>query len=358
MAGLPFLTKLALWTFSYSTGSFFAIMVVFRVLVGIVKKGPRTLFYTKHRPAPPACMQDPSLGVHGFAHLEDVRLHYVSNGAEDKPLMLLVHGFPEFWYSWRHQLREFKDRFRVVAVDQRGYGDSDKPKGVSNYALTTLTNDLRQLIPALGYKKCVLVGHDWGGLVCWAFAQTNPEMVERLIVMNCPSVDAYFKRLMSGFSQLKKSWYVSFFQIPCVPEMFMGLSDMNALTGMFTGKAMGVKSGAMTEEDVEAYKYTFQRSGFTAPINYYRALVRYPGLALYRLRQPELKVTCPTLIIWGCKDGALDTELAALSADTVSEEATIKYIEDSSHWTPMDRPELVNEYMRDFLDTTSKKSHL
>lgn len=359
MAGMSFLVRLALCTASYAAGSIFSLLFVLRLLIGIIRKGPSALFHVNHRPTPPACMLDPSLGIHGYAYLEDIRLHYVSNGAEDKPLMLLVHGFPEFWYTWRHQLREFKDKYRVVAIDQRGYGDSDKPDGVFSYNLLTLTSDIRQFVQALGYKKCVLVGHDWGGIVAWAFAQTCPDMVERFIVMNAPSPAAFLKRGTSALSQLKKSWYVNFFQIPYVPEMYLRLSDLTSLSSMFRGTVMGVQSGLMTEEDVEAYKFTFQRNGFTKPLNYYRALVRYPEFPFYRLTRPEVKVTCPTLIIWGCKDGALDTELAALSAETVSAEIKIKYIEDSSHWTPMDRPELVNQYMREFLENdTMKKSQL
>ncbi|KAK7474120.1 hypothetical protein BaRGS_00034649, partial [Batillaria attramentaria] len=338
---MSFFAKTALQVVSYCVGCLLATAVVLRMIVYAIRKGPRTLFSMKKRPSPPTCMQDPSLGVHGFAHLEDIRLHYVSNGSEDKPLMLLVHGFPEFWYSWRHQLREFKDDYRVVAVDQRGYGDSDKPTSVADYTVDKLANDLRQLIPALGYKKCVLVGHDWGGMAAWALAQTCPEMVDRLIIMNCPSTQAYSKHAASGFSQLKKSWYFSLFQVPYIPELNMRRSDMAVLKNLFTGRVMGLKSGVMSDEDVEAYKYTFQRGGFTAPINYIRALIRYPDFAFSRLTSPDLKVTCPTLIIWGCQDGALDTEMAALSAETVSGEVTVKYIEDCSHWTEMDQPELL-----------------
>ncbi|PVD33365.1 hypothetical protein C0Q70_04619 [Pomacea canaliculata] len=281
-------------------------------------------------------MQDPSLGVHGYAHLEDVRLHYVTNGSEDKPLLLLVHGFPEFWYSWRYQLKEFHDNYRVVAVDQRGYGDSDKPNGVHNYTVATLVSDLRELVTTLGCKKCTVVGHDWGGIIAWAFAQTTPDMVERLIILNCPSSAAYVKHCSNGLSQLKKSWYMTLFQVPRVPELFLSTEDYAALT-LFHSK-------------------TYGSNGFTAPLNYYRALLRYPQFAFIRLQSPQLRVTCPTLIIWGCNDAALDKELAALSAETVEGDVTVKYIEDCSHWTQMDRPEEVNKYMREFLEKTEKKT--
>ncbi|KAK7089071.1 epoxide hydrolase 1-like [Littorina saxatilis] len=356
MAGMSLVSRLALRVGSLCVGCFFAGIIAVTNLVAVVRKGPSAVFYTKKRSAPPACLQDPSLGTHGYAHLEDVRIHYVSNGAEDKPLMLCVHGFPEFWYSWRHQLREFKDDYRVVAIDQRGYGDSDKPTSVSEYSLLALTNDLRQLVTALGYKKCVLVGHDWGGVVAWSFAQTCPEMVERFIVMNCPSSAGYIKRVSAGLSQIKKSWYITLFQVPYIPELNLTVNDMASLKGVFKGSVMGVRSDEMTDEDVEAYKYTFQRNGFTGPLNYYRALIRYPELFFYRLPTPDLRVQCPTLIIWGCKDGALDRELAALSAESVAGEVAVKYIEDSSHWVQMDRYQEVNAHVREFLESTGKKS--
>lgn len=353
MSGMSFLPKTALLVVSYLVGSLLSLAVILRLLIYAVTKGPKALFYMKKRPSPPECLQDPDLGVHGFVHLERVRLHYVSSGAEGKPLLLLVHGFPEFWYSWRYQLREFKDNYRVVAVDMRGYGDSDKPSSVADYTVDKLAEDLKQLIPALGYKKCVLVGHDWGGMAAWALTLTCPEVVERLIILNCPSSAAYNKHVTSGLSQLKKSWYFTLFQVPFIPEFNLRRSDMVVLKNLFTGRRMGLKTGTMTDEDIEAYKYTFQRNGFTAPINYIRALIRYPDYAFSRLTLPDLKVKCPTLIIWGCKDGALDTELAALSAETVSGEVSVKYIENSSHWTQMDCPELVNKYIKEFLAEVS-----
>ncbi|XP_025086062.1 epoxide hydrolase 3-like isoform X2 [Pomacea canaliculata] len=239
--------------------------------------------------------------------------------------------------------------WRVVAVDQRGYGDSDKPSSVYDYRLPMLVNDLKELIIALDYKKCVLVGHDWGGIVAWAFAQTVPDMVEHLIVMNAPSPHAFLNHASNSLSQLKKSWYFFFFQVPYIPELIISLLDFDFLSNAFTGKTMGVRSGSVTEDDVEAYKFTFQRNGLTAPINFYRGLVRYPDFAFSRLQSLQSKVMCPTLIIWGCKDGALEKELAALSTEMVAGEVTVKYIEDCSHWTQMDRPEQVNTFIHEFL---------
>ncbi|KAL8574344.1 hypothetical protein ACOMHN_057336 [Nucella lapillus] len=350
-SGMPVAAKLALWAVTFSAGLFFAALVVLRQAVMVVLKGWGQVFSVRKRPVPPACMQDPSLGVHGYVHLEDVRLHYVSNGAEDKPLMLLLHGFPEFWYSWRYQLKEFKDSYRVVAIDQRGYGDSDKPAAVSAYTLDHLTKDLRNIITALGYEKCVMVGLDWGGVIAWAFALTYPEMLDRLIAINCASIPGYVRLLSSSLGQIRKSWYISYFQIPWVPEMNFEAMDLAFMKQLFRGNKIGVRSDSLSDEDVEAYKYTCQRNGFTAPLNYYRALVRYPDV-LYRLSSPSLKVSCPTLILFGSQDSALDPRIPTLSAESVSGEVSVKFIEDCGHFSPMDRPREVNSCMREFLDGT------
>ncbi|KAK7108407.1 epoxide hydrolase 4-like [Littorina saxatilis] len=332
---------------------FFGVMVIAHLVFEVLRRGPRAVFGKKSRPQPPPCLQDPDLGTHGYVYLEEVRLHYVSTGSEGKPLMLLVHGFPEFWYSWRYQLKEFRDSYRVVAIDQRGYGDSDQPSSVSSYDITKLVTDIKNLVSALGYKKCVLVGHDWGGVVTWNVAQRHPEIVDKLIVMNCPTALAYAKLTQSkgGFSQLKKSWYMFFFQLPWLPEVYIGMRDFLLLEQVLLGDQSGVKSGTMSQEDVEAYKYTFGRCGFTAPINYYRQMFRSTDMRT-PAKTAHIKVSCPTLIVWGDQDQALEVRLAQLSSElNVEGGATVKIIEGASHFVQMDRPDLVNKYMRRFLSS-------
>ncbi|KAJ8303994.1 hypothetical protein KUTeg_017577 [Tegillarca granosa] len=159
----------------------------------------------KKRTEIPKCLYDPSLGTHGFILLEEVKLHYVANGKEGKPLMLLLHGYPEFWYSWKYQLKEFSKDYRVVAIDMRGFGESDKPSGVSNYKIETVANDVKQLIPALGYSQCTLVGHDMGALVAWMFVTEHPQMVKEMIIMNVPYPTAaakYMRTIVLNFMDL------------------------------------------------------------------------------------------------------------------------------------------------------------
>src|SRR5262249_2077021 len=154
-------------------------------------------------------------------------LHCVVDGAG--PLVVLLHGFPECWYSWRHQIPALAPRFRVVAPDLRGYNESDKPAGVAAYSLTELVADVHGLIEAFGERGAVIVGHDWGGGVAWTFAMEHPEATRRLVVMNCPHPAIFAEHLRTDPRQLARSWYMFFFQIPGLPELLLGLGGARAI---------------------------------------------------------------------------------------------------------------------------------
>ncbi|KAK3601193.1 hypothetical protein CHS0354_004393 [Potamilus streckersoni] len=327
-------------------GLWYSLWIILHLVLSFMK-GPITFVkdFFKKRDVMPSCLNDPGLGSHEFVHLKEVRLHYVANGNKKKPLMLLVHGFPEFWYSWRYQLREFRKQYRVVAIDQRGYGDSDKPSGVKNYSTEKLTGDIKQLISALGYSRCVLVGHDWGGAVACHFAMCNPEMVEKLIILNCPHPAIFASYMRKNLEQFRKSWYMMFFQVPVLPEIAFWANDFKLLESILLGEKGGVQSQETTAADIEAYKYCFSSKGsVTNPLNYYRAAFRYP-LDKKNIRLIEK----PTMIIWGCPDVALNQELAPLAGKLVPD-LTIKYIEDASHWIQQDRPNEVNKFIWEFLN--------
>ena len=274
----------------------------------------------------------------GVEHLDvqagEVRLHCALMGPRDGPLVLLLHGFPECWRAWRHQLPALAAAgFRAVAPDLRGYGGSDKPRGVSSYRMEKLVADAAALIGALGRERADVVGHDWGGHIAWHLAMWNPARVRRLAVLNVPHPARMFRALRT-LRQLRKSWYIFFFQLPFLPERFMSPRSIRVAF-----RHMTARKGAFDEEDVEA---NVQAAGDrTAPINYYRAAGRYRG-------PPLRPVEAETLLVWGEKDRWLGPDLAEPDPRWVPR-ARIERIPSASHWVQADAPERVNELLLSFL---------
>uniref|UniRef100_A0AC34Q4M4 AB hydrolase-1 domain-containing protein n=1 Tax=Panagrolaimus sp. JU765 TaxID=591449 RepID=A0AC34Q4M4_9BILA len=285
--------------------------------------------------------------MHGFLDLTEIKMHYVETGDASKPLMLFVHGFPEFWYSYRHQLKYFERNYHCVAVDLRGYGDSSRPTSVASYGVKTLVHDLIEAIEKLGRKKAIVVAHDWGALLAWNLALTRPEMVEKLVILNVPHPLAFRKQFKTGFKQLFKSWYMFLFQAPFLPELLLSLEDFKMLISMFKGKKSGlVHSENFTDDDVEAWKYTFSKlDAFKGPINYYRALLRQIDAP----KHEDWTVKPKTLIIWGDQDAALAVE-GAIDSVNFCENGVLKRIPDASHWVQQDVPDVVNSLIDEFLN--------
>lgn len=270
-----------------------------------------------------------------------VKLHYVTQG--EGPLMLMLHGFPEFWYSWRHQIPEFAQDFKVVALDLRGYNDSDKPTEQSAYIMNEFIKDVEGIIKVLGYQKCVLVGHDWGGAIAWNFAYTHPEMLERLIILNMPH-PAKFAQGLRTLEQLLRSYYIFIFQLPWIPELLLQSLDYQVIETAF--KDTAVNKSAFTKADIDAYKNAAAKRGaLTGMLNYYRNIFQQRIL-----NQNWGILQVQTLMIWGENDTALGKEL---TYDTVAyvRDFQIKYIPNCGHWVQEEQPELVNQYMREFLKT-------
>lgn len=278
----------------------------------------------------------------GFIQTNNIQLHYVSQG--QGKLMLFLHGFPEFWYSWRHQIPEFSQQYKVVALDLRGYNESDKPSELEAYSMTELMKDIEGVIKGLGYDDCILVGHDWGGAIAWSFAYNYPNMVEKLIVLNLPH-PAKFSQGLTTIQQLLKSWYVFFFQIPFLPEWLIQLNDYEIIETALTG--MAIDKTAFSQADLEAYKdAAAKRGALTAMINYYRCTFQN---FLNQSNDDWTIVETPTLMIWGENDTALGKELTYGTEEFVRD-LTIKYIPNCSHWVQQERPELVNQYIWEFLN--------
>jgi len=258
-------------------------------------------------------------------------------------------------------LRAFQNDFHVVAIDMRGYGESSKPKGVKEYSMQLLVEDLRQTISILGKGKANLVAHDWGGAIAWQFVSRYPEMVEKFIMLNCPHPQAYEDQLRSGLTQWLRSWYMYAFQVPYLAEIVFIANDMKVLIHMITKPPVGCTDpNALNEEDIEAWKYTFQQPGaMTPPLNYYRNIIpdmlksgRETSAAAEQnvgTEKTSNLIQPPTMIIWGTLDAALVKEMANGSAQ-YCQKATVRLVEGASHWVQQDRPELCNQYMREFLN--------
>lgn len=276
-----------------------------------------------------------------------VSLHAVALGAHDKPLMLFIHGFPESWYSWRHQLKHFSDRFYCVALTPRGYGESDKPEGVREYEITKLAADVRGAVQALKKDTAIVVGHDWGGVIAWHVAMFYPEIVQKLVIINSPHPQAYLENLT--LSQLKKSFYFVMFQTPFLPEWQLGRKNYKAINDALMKDGPGVfNKEATTIEDAEIIKYDFSREGSpTAALNYYRNLLRAQAPEVSKARRRKLVM--PVLLLWGKNDMFLEPELN-VGIEKYCDNVRFVVIDQCSHWAQQDRPDVVNQAMDEFLN--------
>ena len=276
---------------------------------------------------------------HGEIMTNGIRMHYVTQGSG--PLVVLLHGFPEFWYSWRYQIPFLAEHgYTVVAPDLRGYNDSDKPR--TGYDVATLIRDIEGLVTGLGQEKAIIVGHDWGGVLAWAFAAAYPQMTERLIVMNAPHPAAMMREFRT-LKQLRKSWYIFFFQLPWLPEYVLLRNNANEVGRMLRGAAL---QKYVFPRDVTAkFQQAMSKPGaMTAALNYYRQLFRrLPGSS-------RVIISAPTLLIWGEHDIALGIELTTGLEQWVGN-LEIKRIPDSGHWVQQEQPDKVNQFMLDFLQT-------
>jgi len=288
---------------------------------------------------------------HRYADVNGVRLHYAIAGTG--PLMLFVHGFPEFWYEWKDQLTEFARDHTVVAPDMRGHNLSSKPAEVEAYAVPHLVEDLRALADHLGHRRFTLVGHDWGGAVAWAFAIRHPDRLERLVIVNAPHPAIFARELRENPAQQKASEYMLAFRSDRA-EQLLTENDYAVLERIVLNDLMA--SGRFTEADRTMYREAWARPGaLTCGLNYYRAARVGPpsrdgGPASGTLGAPggPATVTTPTLVIWGEKDTALLTgNLVGLEAHVP--DLTIERIPDGTHWVIHEQPERVNRLIRAFL---------
>lgn len=279
----------------------------------------------------------------GFAQNGDVEIHYATLG--EGPLVIMIHGFPDFWYSWRDQMEGLKDDFKVVAMDQRGYNYSGKPEEESSYNITHLTADVAAIIRHFDADSATIVGHDWGGIVAWQFAFAYPEMVDKLVVLDMPHPNGLARELAANSTQYQNSAYARTFMAgsPSDPDVFFG-GPMNANT----------LSGWVTDAEArEKYVEAFERSSFDGMLAYYKQ--NYPRID-YASSLPELepKLNVPVLIIHGLQDIFLLAEGLNNSWEWNDSTTTILTIPSSGHFVQQDASGLVTQTLRSWLTTVSK----
>ncbi len=273
----------------------------------------------------------------------------VDEAGDGDHLALCLHGFPESRYSWRYQLPVLAAMgYRVWAPDLRGYGETEpKPRAVADYCVDRLMEDVAALIDASGAKKVTLIGHDWGAGLAWTFATNKVRPLERLVIMNVPHPGVMRAHLGRSWSQLKKSWYMFFFQIPGLPEWVTTAKDARAVRQAFHG--MAVDKTHFGPEVLDRYARDAQRPGaMTGMINWYRAAMRVPG----KMAGPWPVIETPTLIVWGEEDAALGIELLD-GTDAYVPDLTIKRLPGVSHWVQQEAPEKVNAILKDWLPVVS-----
>lgn len=276
-----------------------------------------------------------------FVEVNGIRLHVVQEGPEDGPLVILLHGFPEFWYGWKKHIEPLASAgFRVLVPDQRGYNLSDKPKGIAAYQIDYLSQDVLALVNAYGHDRVYLAGHDWGAAVAWWFALRNPQYLERLAILNVPHPAVMLHTIRHSLSQLRRSTYIFFFQLPGLPEAILRANDWRIPVQLLQRSSL---PGTFSPEDIEMYRQSWwQKDAFTSMLNWYRAAVRMqPTL-------PEnMRVHSPTLMLWGVQDTALGKEMTQPSIDLCDQGKLILF-ENATHWVHHEQAALISTLLIDF----------
>ncbi|HEX8774603.1 MAG TPA: alpha/beta fold hydrolase [Pyrinomonadaceae bacterium] len=288
---------------------------------------------------------------HGYAQVGGVRLHYAERGDGDR-LVVLLHGFPECWYSWRHQLKALGDRYHVVAPDMRGYNLSDKPPRVEDYRMEHLVDDVLGLVRHFGAREAAIVGHDWGAGIAWAVAQRHPEYVWKLAALQVPPMAAWRDNLT--LKQALRSWYMLFFQIPALPEWLISAGDFAAIEHAF--KNTVARPGSFTDSDIAVYKKALREPfALTAAVNYYRANFARLFLRGRHKSAEEMadgRTRVPTLFIYGGQDHAIVPETVRNVGAYVDAPYREVRIATSAHWVQNEAVEEVNFALSTFLDAS------
>jgi pimeloyl-ACP methyl ester carboxylesterase len=281
---------------------------------------------------------------HDTVRANGIRFHIASTGDAKAPLLLLLHGFPECWYSWRHQLEALANRFHCVAPDLRGYGDTDKPKG--GYDLANLAKDAAELIRALGHERAFVAGHDWGGAITWDLVRRHPGVVEKFAVLNCPPSEILLREVQRNFRQFRRSWYIYFFQLPFLPERRLTKNEGAIIPRIFLSGA--TRRDAFHREELTVFRESILKPGAA------RGALAYYRSAHKRKPLPREPIRVPGLLLWGKDDPFLGIELTHRVDRLMEAPLTKRYIDRCGHWTQQEAPQEVNEALREFLATSGE----
>jgi pimeloyl-ACP methyl ester carboxylesterase len=270
----------------------------------------------------------------------DVSLHAVAAGPHDGPVVVLLHGFPEFWYGWRHQIEPLAAAgFRAIVPDQRGYNLSSKPSGVAAYALTELVSDVIAIADQLGQDRIFLAGHDWGAAVGWSTALLHPQRIAKLVVLNVPHPSVMRKFLSTRPRQLLRSWYMFFFQLPWLPEAVFSAFDFRLGSRALLHSS---RPATFSAEDLARYRTAWSQPGaLTAMINWYRAAFRT------RVKFQDKTVHVPTRILWGERDDFLLADMARESLAYCTNAELVAFA-NATHWLQHEEPARVSELLIEF----------
>ncbi|KAG0621847.1 hypothetical protein M758_3G052600 [Ceratodon purpureus] len=282
---------------------------------------------------------------HGELWNEDVKIHYVECGDKNGELVVLVHGFPNFWYVWKNQFQALAGAgYHVVAPDLRGYNSSSKPKGIQNYSRRLVVSDIVRVIDQLGNgKPATVVGHDWGGFVTWAVAEDFPDKVKKAVIVNVAHTSVFAEALRSNLRQLRQSWYIGFFQLPWLPEWLMTHSNFKSLKAAFSGTTF-------QPIDIDRHVKAYGKAGAAeGGINYYRAAMRGHWAPAPSAPRP-IRVELPVDLIWGELDRYLRKELAVIPK-AIAPNAVVKLLPHCSHWPMWDDPKLFNALLLESLSS-------
>ncbi len=279
---------------------------------------------------------------HSTIETNGIFLHVVTAGNPHGQPVILLHGFPEFWFSWRHQLPALEaSGFQVIVPDQRGYNLSAKPEGIEHYRIETLAADILGLADHFACEQVSLVGHDWGAAVAWYLAIKQPARVRRLVIMNVPHPYIMMEFLSHSLRQVLKSWYIGLFQIPILPERLLSMGNYAAMARLLTANA---KRSTFSKEDISEYKKSWSQPGaVTAMLAWYRAAFR--ERSALKLKE---RVSIPTLILWGRRDAALLSKMAERSLNWC-DEGRLFFFDEATHWVQHDESDSVNLHLLKFL---------